>query len=82
MFVHLLAYIEASKDLREVDEVITGCPTPATGQVKVMFWHLNTLKFAALGNLNNDGKVTMSYDGGLTKGQRYYIMAWYVTADL
>lgn len=82
VFVHLLAYIEVSKDLRDVDEVITGCPTPATGQVKVMFWNLNTLKFAALGNLNNDGKVTVSYDGGLTKGQRYYIMAWYVTADL
>lgn len=82
MFVHLLAYIEVSKDLSSVDEVITGCPTPVTGQVKVMFWHLNSLKFVALGNLNSDGKVTMSYDGGLTKGERYYIMAWYVTADL
>nr|DAO61316.1 MAG TPA: hypothetical protein [Caudoviricetes sp.] len=82
MFVHLLAYIEVSKNLSGVDEVITGCPTPVTGQVKVMFWHLNTLKFVALGNLNNDGKVTVSYDGMLTKGERYYIMAWYVTADL
>lgn len=82
LFVHICAYIEASKDLRDVDEVITGCPAPLTGQVKVMFWHLNTLKFVALGNLNSDGKVTMSYDGGLTKGQRYYIMAWYVTSAL
>lgn len=82
MFVHLLAYIEVSKDLGGVDEVITGCPTPVTGQVKVMFWHLNTLKFAALGNLNSDGKVTMSYDGALTAGERYYIMAWYMTSDL
>lgn len=81
-FVHLLAYIEASKQLSGVDEVITGCPAPLTGQVKVMFWHLNTLKFAALGNLNSDGKVTMSYDGGLTAGERYYIMAWYMTSDL
>lgn len=82
LFVHICAYIEASKDLGAVDEVITGCPAPLTGQVKVMFWHLNTLKFVALGNLNSDGKVTMSYDGGLTKGQRYYIMAWYVTSAL
>lgn len=82
LFVHICAYIEASKDLGAVDEVLTGCPAPLTGQVKVMFWHLNTLKFAALGNLNSDGKVTMSYDGGLTKGQRYYIMAWYVTSAL
>ena len=82
LFVHICAYIEASKDLGSVDEVITGCPAPLTGQVKVMFWHLNTLKFVALGNLNSDGKVTMSYDGGLTKGQRYYIMAWYVTSVL
>ena len=82
MFVHLLAYIEVSKDLSGVDEVITGCPAPVTGQVKVMFWHLNTLKFVALGNLYNDGKVTVSYDGLLTRGERYYIMAWYVTADL
>lgn len=81
-FVHLLAYIEASKQLGGVDEVITGCPAPLTGQVKVMFWHLNTLKFAALGNLNSDGKVTMSYDGALTAGERYYIMAWYMTSDL
>ena len=81
-FVHLLAYIEASKQLGRVDEVITGCPAPLTGQVKVMFWHLNTLKFAALGNLNSDGKVTMSYDGALTAGERYYIMAWYMTSDL
>lgn len=82
LFVHICAYIEASKDLGAVDEVVTGCPAPLTGQVKVMFWHLNTLKFVALGNLNSDGKVTMSYDGGLTKGQRYYIMAWYVTSAL
>nr|DAJ96386.1 MAG TPA: hypothetical protein [Caudoviricetes sp.] len=82
LFVHICAYIEASKDLGAVDEVITGCPAPLTGQVKVMFWHLNTLKFVALGNLNSDGKVTMNYDGGLTKGQRYYIMAWYVTSVL
>lgn len=81
-FVHLLAYIEASKQLGGVDEVVTGCPAPLTGQVKVMFWHLNTLKFAALGNLNSDGKVTMSYDGALTAGERYYIMAWYMTSDL
>lgn len=81
-FVHLLAYIEASKQLGGVDEVITGCPAPLTGQVKVMFWHLNTLKFVALGNLNSDGKVTMSYDGALTAGERYYIMAWYMTSDL
>ena len=82
LFVHICAYIEASKDLGAADEVLTGCPAPLTGQVKVMFWHLNTLKFVALGNLNSDGKVTMSWDGGLTKGQRYYIMAWYVTSDL
>lgn len=82
LFVHICAYIEASKDLGAVDEVITGCPAPLTGQVKVMFWHLNSLKFVALGNLNSDGKITMSYDGGLTKGQRYYIMAWYVTSAL
>lgn len=82
LFVHICAYIEASKDLGAVDEVVTGCPAPLTGQVKVMFWHLNTLKFVALGNLNGDGKITMSYDGGLTKGQRYYIMAWYVTSAL
>lgn len=82
LFVHICAYIEASKDLGAVDEVVTGCPAPLTGQVKVMFWHLNTLKFVALGNLNSDGKITMSYDGGLTKGQRYYIMAWYVTSAL
>lgn len=82
MFVNVLAYIEASKQLGGVDEVITGCPAPLTGQVKVMFWHLNTLKFVALGNLNEDGKVTMSYDGALTAGERYYIMAWYVTAAL
>lgn len=82
LFVHICAYIEASRDLGAVDEVITGCPAPLTGQVKVMFWHLNTLKFVALGNLNSDGKVTMSYDGGLTKGHRYYIMAWYVTSAL
>lgn len=82
LFVHICAYIEASKDLGAVDEVITGCPAPVTGQVKVMFWHLNTLKFVALGNLNSDGKVTMSYDGGLTKGERYYIIAWYVTSAL
>lgn len=82
LFVHICAYIEASKDLGAVDEVITGCPAPLAGQVKVMFWHFNTLKFVALGNLNSDGKVTMSYDGGLTKGQRYYIMAWYVTSAL
>lgn len=81
-FVHLIAYIEASKQLGAQDEVITGCPAPLTGQVKVMFWHLNTLKFAALGNLNSDGKVTMSYDGALTAGERYYIMAWYMTSDL
>lgn len=82
MFVHICAYIEASKQLGGVDEVVTGCPPPLTGQVKVMFWHLNSLKFAALGNLNSDGKVTMSYDGALTAGERYYIMAWYVTSDL
>ena len=82
LFVHIWAYIEASKDLGALDEVITGCPAPLTGQVKVMFWHLNTLKFVALGNLNSDGKVTMSYDGALTKGQPYYIMAWYVTSVL
>ena len=82
LFVHICAYIEASKDLGAVDEVLTGCPAPLTGQVKVMFWHLNTLKFVALGNLNSDGKITMSYDGGLTKGHRYYIMAWYVTSVL
>ena len=82
LFVHICAYIEASRDLGAADEVITGCPAPLTGQVKVMFWHLNTLKFVALGNLNSDGKITMSYDGGLTKGQRYYIMAWYVTSAL
>lgn len=82
LFVHICAYIEASKDLGAVDEVVTGCPAPITGQVKVMFWHLNTLKFVALGNLNEDGKITMSYDGGLTKGQCYYIMAWYVTSAL
>lgn len=82
LFVHICAYIEASKDLGAVDEVITGCPAPLTGQVRVMFWHLNTLKFAALGNLNSDGKVTMNYDGALTKGERYYIMAWYVTSAL
>jgi len=82
LFVHICAYIEASKDLGSVDEVVTGCPAPITGQVKVMFWHLNTLKFVALGNLNSDGKITMNYDGALTKGQRYYIMAWYVTSAL
>ena len=82
LFVHIWAYIEASRDLGGADEVITGCPAPVTGQVKVMFWHLNTLKFVALGNLNSDGKITMSYDGGLTKGERYYIMAWYVTSAL
>lgn len=82
LFVHICAYIEASKQLGSVDEVVTGCPSPCTGQVKVMFWHLNTLRFVALGNLNSDGKVTMSYDGALTAGERYYIMAWYVTADL
>ena len=82
LFVHICAYIEASKGLGGVDEVITGCPAPLTGQVKVMFWHLNTLKFVALGNLNSDGKVTMNYDGALTKGERYYIMAWYVTSAL
>ena len=82
LFVHICAYIEASRDLGAADEVITGCPAPITGQVKVMFWHLNTLKFVALGNLNSDGKITMSYDGGLTKGERYYIMAWYVTSAL
>ena len=82
LFVHICAYIEASKDLGAADEVLTGCPAPLTGQVKVMFWHLNTLKFVALGNLNSDGKITMSWDGGLTKGQRYYIMAWYVTSAL
>lgn len=82
LFVHICAYIEASKDLGAVDEVLTGCPAPLTGQVKVMFWHLNTLKFVALGYLNSDGKITMSYDGGLTKGERYYIMAWYVTSAL
>lgn len=82
LFVHICAYIEASKDLGSVDEVVTGCPAPVTGQVRVMFWHLDTLKFVALGNLNSDGKITMNYDGGLTKGQRYYIMAWYVTSAL
>lgn len=82
MFVHICAYIEASKQLGSVEEVVTGCPPPLTGQVKVMFWHLNSLRFAALGNLNSDGKVTMSYDGALTAGERYYIMAWYVTSDL
>lgn len=82
LFVHICAYIEASKNLEAVDEVITGCPAPLTGQVKVMFWHLNTLKFVALGNLNSDGKVTMSYDGRITKGERYYIIAWYVTSAL
>ena len=82
LFVHICAYIEASKDLGAADEVLTGCPAPLTGQVKVMFWHLNTLKFVALGNLNSDGKITMSWDGSLTKGQRYYIMAWYVTSVL
>lgn len=81
-FVYLLAYIEASKQLEGADEVITGCPAPTTGQVKVMFWHLNTLKFVALGILNSDGKVTMSYDGALTAGERYYILAWYMTSDL
>ena len=82
LFVHICAYIEASKALGSADEVVTGCPAPLTGQVKVMFWHLNTLKFVALGNLNSDGKVTMSWDGALTKGERYYIIAWYVTSDL
>lgn len=82
LFIHICAYIEASKDLGSTDEVVTGCPAPLTGQVKVMFWHLNTLKFVALGNLNSEGKITMSYDGGLTKGERYYIMAWYVTSAL
>ena len=82
LFVHICAYIEASKDLGTEDEVLTGCPAPLTGQVKVMFWHLNTLKFVALGNLNSDGKITMSWDGSLTKGERYYIMAWYVTSAL
>lgn len=80
IFVHMCAYIEASKTLGQVDEVVTGCPPPSTGQVKVMYWHLNTGKFVALGNLNNDGKVTMSYDGALTSGERYYIMAWYITS--
>lgn len=80
IFVHMCAYIEASKTLGQVDEVVTGCPPPCTGQVKVMYWHLNTGKFVALGNLNNDGKVTMSYDGALTSGERYYIMAWYITS--
>lgn len=80
IFVHMCAYIEASKTLGQVDEVVTGCPPPSTGQVKVMYWHLNTGKFVALGNLNSDGKVTMSYDGALTAGERYYIMAWYITA--
>ena len=82
LFVHICAYIEASKDLGAADEVITGCPAPLTGQVRVMFWHLNSLKFVALGNLNSDGKITMNWDGGLTKGYRYYIMAWYVTSAL
>ena len=82
LFVHICAYIEASKDLGAADEVLTGCPSPVTGQVKVMFWHRNTLRFAALGNLNDDGKITMCWDGGLTKGEDYYIMAWYVTSDL
>lgn len=80
IFVHMCAYIEASKTLGQVDEVVTGCPPPCTGQVKVMYWHLNTGKFVALGNLNSDGKVTMSYDGALTSGERYYIMAWYITS--
>lgn len=80
IFVHMCAYIEASKTLEQVDEVVTGCPPPSTGQVKVMYWHLNTGKFVALGYLNSDGKVTMSYDGALTAGERYYIMAWYITA--
>lgn len=82
LFVHICAYIEVSKDLGGVDEVVTGCPAPITGQVKVMFWHINTLKFVALGYLTSDGKITMSYDGALTKGERYYIMAWYVTSAL
>lgn len=82
MFVNLLAYIKASKQLVDLDEVITGCPAPVTGQVRVMFWHLNTLRFVALGNLNSDGKVTMNYDGALTAGEPYYIMAWYVTSEL
>lgn len=82
LFVHICAYIEASKDLGAADEVLTGCPAPLTGQVRVMFWHLNTLKFVALGNLNSEGKITMNWDGGLTKGERYYIMAWYVTSAL
>ena len=81
IFVNICAYIEASKTLGSVDEVVTGCPPPSTGQVKVMYWHLNTGKFVALGNLNSDGKVTMSYDGSLTSGERYYIMAWYITAS-
>lgn len=80
IFVHMCAYIEASKTLSQVDEVVTGCPPPCTGQVKVMYWHLNTGRFVALGNLNSDGKVTMSYDGALTSGERYYIMAWYITS--
>lgn len=80
IFVHICAYIEASKALEQADEVVTGCPPPCTGQVKVMYWHLNTGKFVALGNLNSDGKVTMSYDGRLTSGERYYIMAWYITS--
>lgn len=80
IFVHMCAYIEASKTLSQVDEVVTGCPPPSTGQVRVMYWHLNTGKFVALGNLNNEGKVTMNYDGALTSGERYYIMAWYITS--
>lgn len=80
IFAHMCAYIEASKTLGAMDEVVTGCPPPSTGQVKVMYWHLNTGKFVALGNLNSDGKVTMNYDGALTSGERYYIMAWYITS--
>lgn len=79
IFVHMCAYIEASKTLGQMDEVVTGCPPPSTGQVRVMYWHLNTGRFVALGNLNSDGKVTMNYDGALTSGERYYIMAWYIT---
>lgn len=82
LFVHICAYIQVLKDLGAADEVLTGCPAPLTGQVKVMFWHRNTLKFVALGNLNSDGKITMSWDGGITQGEYYYIMAWYVTSDL
>lgn len=80
IFVHICAYIEASKTLGTLDEVVTGCPPPSTGQVRVMYWHLNTGRFVALGNLNSDGKVTMNYDGALTSGERYYIMAWYITS--